>query len=178
VERISGLERARADRAADRSWVARDRLHGVFAANPTSQEVLELLGRVSFEMGDLPEAGRYWYLTETDNEEARLANAAFEKRFGSNPHAVVHSIPLKAPISVYPPLVQDRLAALRDAVSRDKAASGFLSSSDKGEWLTSEAKPRPKPPKPHGKVPNVVVGVLVSFTVGVWVIGVVTIVRL
>jgi hypothetical protein len=63
------LERAREDIADGRLWKARDRLTGALRASPSHQELLDLLGEVHYRMGDLPEAGRYWLLTERTGPE-------------------------------------------------------------------------------------------------------------
>ena len=56
-------ERVNADLAEGRLWKARDRLQGARRMDPTNQWILETLGEVYFRMGDLPEAGRAWFLT-------------------------------------------------------------------------------------------------------------------
>lgn len=66
-----GLERARADIDAGRLWKARDRLRGVVGARPADQDALGLLGEVHLRMGDDPEAGRWLFVTELDDDAAR-----------------------------------------------------------------------------------------------------------
>ena len=74
------LHVARAEVAAGRRWKARDRLLGALPAHGADQELLGLLGEVLFAMGDHPEAGRFWALTERDDETPRIARAALEER--------------------------------------------------------------------------------------------------
>lgn len=62
-------DRVKADLKAGRLWKARDRLVGVLRANPTDQWALEQLGGVYFNMGDLPAAGRAWFLTGQSGPE-------------------------------------------------------------------------------------------------------------
>ena len=85
MSRPTGMERVRTDIKEGRLWKARDRLHGLLQADPSNQEILGQLGEVCFRMGDLPQAGRYWYLTERSGEDVDLAALAFEERFGRNP---------------------------------------------------------------------------------------------
>ena len=61
--------RVRADVDAGRLWKARDRLQGCLRAEPANQDVLDMLGAVWFAMGDLPQAGRHWWLTEREDEQ-------------------------------------------------------------------------------------------------------------
>src|SRR3712207_3559251 len=75
------ITRARADLAAGRPWKARDRLRGVIGARPTDQTALALLGDVLLDMGDEPEAGRWLFLSERDDEAAERAREAFRARF-------------------------------------------------------------------------------------------------
>lgn len=103
--------RALEDRAAGRHWKARDRLFGAVACQPPDQRVLDLLGEVLFEMGDLPQAGRYWYLTERQGPDVDQALAALHERFGDGPN-LVHALPVKSPVSAYPPAVRARLETL------------------------------------------------------------------
>jgi hypothetical protein len=75
------LERIHRDMQAGRLWKARDRLQGMLGTYPRSQEVMELLGDVLFRMGDWPEAGRYWFHTERNDENAQVAFHAFWVRY-------------------------------------------------------------------------------------------------
>lgn len=96
-----GLDRARADIDAGRLWKARDRLRGVVGSLPADQEALRLLGEVHLRMGDDPEAGRWLFLTERDDDAARAAVAAFTDRFAFD--QLLRQVPAYAPIEDYPP---------------------------------------------------------------------------
>jgi hypothetical protein len=106
------LERARAEIAAGRLWKARDRLAGAIRFDRYDQAVLELLGEVHFLMGDLPEAGRCWFLTECSGFEAEQARNALEERFGRDPALVLEWIPFGGELELYPPVVRLRLEQL------------------------------------------------------------------
>jgi hypothetical protein len=95
--------------ARGRLWKARDRLRGHLRDDPANQDVLDMLGAVHFAMGDLPEAGRHWWLTDRDDESARSARVAFEERFGTDAEAVLRALPRPARPDRYPPPVRARL---------------------------------------------------------------------
>jgi hypothetical protein len=109
--------RVREDVDAGRLWKARDRLQGCLRAEPANQDVLDMLGAVWFAMGDLPQAGRHWWLTEREDEEATTARTAFYERFGHRAH----------PVSVR--------GRLEDLVTAAKA--------DGLDWQPSDWKPTP-----------------------------------
>ncbi|HVM16514.1 MAG TPA: DUF6584 family protein [Gaiellaceae bacterium] len=111
---MRAVERARADVAAGRLWKARDRLEGALANAPADQEVLVLLGEVHHAMGDVPAAGRHWFLTERSDAQAEEAIAAMRERHPT-PSALFAALPVKAPLEAYPPAVRERLEEiLRD----------------------------------------------------------------
>jgi hypothetical protein len=104
--------RIREDIDNRRLWKARDRLHGYLVEEPANQDVLDMLGAIWFEMGDLPQAGRYWWLTERDDEPAIAARAAFYERFGKRAGQVIRALPRPTRPDLYPAPVQARLEAL------------------------------------------------------------------
>ena len=106
------LERARAEIAAGRLWKARERLAGVIRFDRYDQKVLELLGEVHFSMGDLPAAGRLWFLTERSGHEAESARAALQERYGDDPALILESIPFSGDLERYPVFVRSRLDEL------------------------------------------------------------------
>ena len=120
--RGGALDRAREELHRDRPWKARDRLQGLLTRDPADQDVLGLLGQVCFEMRDLPEAGRYWPLTDRDGPDAAAAREALLDRYGHAPVPLIQHLSVRAPISAFPPAAQERLRALqRDAAE----TSGF-----------------------------------------------------
>lgn len=106
---MRALESAAADVAAGRPWKARGRLSGALRDRPADQRVIAALADVHRQMGDLPAAGLHRFLTpegpRPDETEALLA------RFGSQ-QALFTALPVRAPLSDYPPPVQARLAAV------------------------------------------------------------------
>lgn len=79
---------------------------------PAHQFVLDLLGEVLFGLGDLPAAGRYWYLTPRTGADVEAAAEALLQRFGRSPEELARHLPLVAPLDAYPALVVDRLRRL------------------------------------------------------------------
>ena len=124
--------RVREDVDAGRLWKARDRLQGCLRAEPANQDVLDMLGAVWFEMGDLPQAGRHWWLTERDDEKAATARTAFYERFGHRAHEVLRSLPRPARPEHYPVAVRGRLEELVTAAKADGL-----------DWQPSDWKPTP-----------------------------------
>ena len=150
--RPRALARAEADVAAGNLWKARDRLDGLLAQRPADQEVLGLLGDVSFRMGDLPAAGRYWFLTERSGADVEQAVAAMYERHGRGPLPLLNVLPVKPPLDAYPPLVHERLRRLVDGVD------------DPGEfWLSKARRLKGVEESPMGAVG----GVVVAFFAGV-----------
>jgi hypothetical protein len=78
-----------------------------------------MLGSVWFTMGDLPQAGRHWWLTERKGEDADVARDAFYSRFGSDARSVLRALPRPARPEHYPEGVRVRLEELVTAVNAD-----------------------------------------------------------
>ena len=89
-----------------RLWKARDRLHGHVRHDPSDEQVLDLLGSIWFVMGDLPQAGRYWFLTTRDDESVARARDAFFERFGGDPLEILRALPPRIEPDRYPYLVR------------------------------------------------------------------------
>ena len=92
-----------------RLWKARDRLHGHVRHDPSDQQVLDLLGSIWFVMGDLPQAGRYWFMTTRDDESVALARDAFFERFGGDPLEILRALPPRIEPDRYPYPVRKRI---------------------------------------------------------------------
>lgn len=104
--------RVREDVAAGRLWKARDRLHGHLIETPADQDLLDMLGAIWFQMGDLPQAGRYWFLTEREDEAAIEARTAFYERFGHQAPQVLRALPRPTRPELYPTTIRERLEDL------------------------------------------------------------------
>jgi uncharacterized protein DUF6584 len=112
-------DRVAADIASGRLWKARDRLAGALRMEPTDQEILDQLGGVYYRMGDLPAAGRLWFLTTRTGPESASAIAAFFERYGHEPADIVGALPIRAPIDAYPAEVQGRLRSLQNQLKKE-----------------------------------------------------------
>lgn len=114
---------------AGRPWKALDRLRGLLVQFPADQELLSRIGELHYAMGELPEAGRNWWLTERDDDAAHAARAAFHERYGNTAPAILAALPRTAAPELYPPIVRDRLERLRATATvgrgrrHDRAAS-------------------------------------------------------
>ena len=132
------VERAGRDRDAGRLWKARERLGSVLSLDPADQEVLALLGRVHYEMKDLPNAGRYWFLTEAEGPEVEKATAAMHERYGFP--ELLRQLPARTAIAHYPPSVQARLrelqqrAAAQDITWNPGAEAPFAAGAARGSF--------------------------------------------
>lgn len=102
------LARARADLAAGRAWLARDRLTGLLR-DRQDEEVLALLAEVHLAMGDLPKAGALLAVLGGEGAEHEAALAAWRRRYG-DADARWRSIP--APVRS---ARADAIAALQEA---------------------------------------------------------------
>jgi hypothetical protein len=106
-------KRVEADVKAGRLWKARDRLIGLLRAKPADQWGLTQLGHVYFRMGDLPQAGRAWFLSGRTGPEWESAESAFYERYGRKASQVVPALRVRAAIDRFPPGVQERLRDLQ-----------------------------------------------------------------
>jgi hypothetical protein len=107
------------DFQAGRLWKARDRLVGKLRNSPSDQWALNRLGEVYFRMGDLPQAGRAWFLTEREGPERQAAEAAFYNQYGRHPFDVVAALRVRAAIDRFPPRVRERLRALQQQLQAE-----------------------------------------------------------
>ncbi len=111
--RPKAFEHALVDIEQGQLWKARDRLGSYLKSNPLHQAVRELYGDVLFRMGDLPMAGRAWYVTDRDDEAARASIAAFESKF-RNPVVRVLAVGRGLDGPELPPAAAARAAQLKD----------------------------------------------------------------
>ena len=132
-------ERVDADLAAGRLWKARDRLVGLLRGDPANQWALEKLGEVYFRMGDLPQAGRAWFLTPRTGPEFESAEAAFYERYGGTPAEVIAALHVRAAIDRFPASVQQRLRTLQRGLQSE---GGFWEPSDRPTRSTSQTGSR------------------------------------
>ena len=138
-----GFKKAKQDVREGRLWKARDRLTGLLATFPADQKVLNLLGEVYFQMADLPQAGRYWYLTDRQGPEVEAALQALVDRYGSKRN-FARAIPIRAPIDLYPPVVRERLGGELFPLLHPQAWAEPPAKLPRGRYM----RDRPDPLKP------------------------------
>ena len=127
---------------------------------PADQEALELLGTIYYEMGDLPNAGRYWFLTDKQGGEAKEALAALHER---HPFPdLLNQVPARPPADQYPPPVQRRLQQL-EAKAADHGVP----------WKPGQVTRSP-PPKSGitGALDLLMVGAFLILGPGLWLFGI------
>lgn len=109
------IERARRDLADHQLWRARRRLEGFVGSQGYHRDVMELLGDVCDQMGDLPAAGRFWFFCETRDDDQRRAIEQFVRDAGGDPLVIFSQLPRRlrdTRLERFPPDVQKRLRAL------------------------------------------------------------------
>jgi hypothetical protein len=108
-------ERIEADLARGDFARARMRLNSHLSSKGYNEELLTWAGRISFDMHDPIQAGRYWLVTGAAEERVEQAINGFARECALNPDVMVSQLPrwmrFKS-LSEYPPAVQRRLQAL------------------------------------------------------------------
>ncbi|MBN1209678.1 MAG: hypothetical protein JXB05_32820 [Myxococcaceae bacterium] len=113
--RHGALKRAEEDLARGEPWLARRRLTSLVVSSPYRAETLSLLGEVCHRMGDLPEAGRFWLLSDAEGEHVERAVRIFTEVHRGTPQQLVAQLPRRtrlASLDAYPPSAQRRIQAL------------------------------------------------------------------
>jgi hypothetical protein len=129
------FQRAEEEARAGRAWKALDRLRGLLVQFPADQDLLSRIGELHYAMGELPEAGRYWWLTELDDDAAHAARAAFHERYGNTPPTILAALPHPGTPELYPPGVRARLERLLGTTS--------VGGARRGEAIASAGRRRP-----------------------------------
>ncbi|MGQ0743470.1 MAG: DUF6584 family protein [Acidimicrobiales bacterium] len=166
---MKAVARAQADLEAGRSWKARDRLRGAFVTQPANQEVLKLLGEVLYQMGDLPEAAKYWLMTDRTGSDFDAARAALLERHGGDLALVGSALPVRVEPEELPLLAQERLSEVSDA-----ARARFGKHVDLGWGRRPRGKGREPVRTWRTKVGDAVGGVLVLLFVAAVLVGIVS----
>lgn len=124
------LERVRVDRANGELWKARRRLEGYVGSVGYQRDVIEALGSICWEMGDVPSAGRFWFFAPADSDAKRAAIETFLRLHGGNASAIISSLPRRlrqTPRLSLPVEVQQRLARLGCQPTAKTLASASIS---------------------------------------------------
>ena len=115
IVRTSAIERAEDDLQQGDYGLARQRLTSYLSNQGYNADVLARIGRISYDMHDLFQAGRYWLLSSAEGDDVEDAVAQFVRNSGDEPRSIVSQLPRAARLprlEDYPGVVQDRLRRL------------------------------------------------------------------
>ncbi len=114
-KRDTVITRAREDEQRGDLGRARRRLKSLLRHTGYDPDLLAELGRISYEMRDLFEAGRYWLTSGATGDDVDRAIEAFIRQAGGKPESVRSQLPRVmrlASAEKYPAVVQQRLQEL------------------------------------------------------------------
>lgn len=157
------IRRARNDIAEGELWRARDRLISYVRQRPDDEVAVDLLGSVFHQMGDTPNAGRYWMLANRSDDAAERARGVFLAPFADQPDALIRALPRMAGPDAYPSVVRRRFVA---AGISDWPTVTRRRDSDRTAGA-HEFRRR------DNVAAALVIGCLLVGTVGVWIVGVI-----
>jgi hypothetical protein len=109
------IEKARAEVARGRLWRAKELLQGSLGNFGYNLELYEEYGSVLMQMGDLPAAGKFLFLSGVRRTEYDEPIALYLKRHKGSPAQLFSSFPRKARLTVlatYPKAVESDLRQL------------------------------------------------------------------
>ena len=137
---VDALSRAKQDEKAGDFGAARRRLQSVIGSNGYNAEVCEAIARLSVQMGDPCEAGRWYFLCDSEDSDAQEFIDRFLAQCGNNAEQVASQLPrLKRAtkrlekLAAFPAAVKHRIDAIgisaapqRPRSRRGSKASGRL----------------------------------------------------
>jgi hypothetical protein len=138
TRRTGAVARAKEDLARGEPWLARRRLASLVASTPYQPEVLALLGEVCHQMGDVPEAGRYWLLSEAEGEHVERAVRVFTGLHRGDARQLAAQLPRRtrqSSMGAYPPIPRRRIEAL--GLAEPLAARAWDASEPRAQTRTS-----------------------------------------
>jgi hypothetical protein len=112
---MSALERAQFDVQQGDLGSARMRLRSFISTARYSAEVCEMLARISRQMSDPVEAGRWYFLCDSADEEAAACIELFLHSCRDDARRIATRIPARVrstPAEQFPEAVRERLSAL------------------------------------------------------------------
>ncbi len=126
---MRAFQNAEKEVAAGNLWLAREILRGSIPNAGYNTELFEQLGTVCLLMGDLPEAGRYLFLSGREKPEYEKAVEIFLRRHGKNWRTLWQTFPHQAKLSnlsEYPDIVGQQLRGVGfPEVLKSKAISNL-----------------------------------------------------
>lgn len=138
------LEKADKELAEGNLWRAKEILQGSIPNAGYNPELFEKLGIVLLKMGDLPEAGKFLFLSGERRPEYEEAINIFLRKVGKNiPHDLFRAFPHKAQLlalSEYPVSVAQKLRELGFPETLKVQGGRVVSLSESGSnaalWVT------------------------------------------
>ena len=109
------LEKAEQELSAGNLWRAKEILQGSLPSAGYNVELFEKLGVVLLRMGDLPDAGKFLFLSGVSKPEYEKAISIFLRKYGKRPYNFLQTLPHTArlsKISEYPEAVAAKLREL------------------------------------------------------------------
>lgn len=143
----------------------------MLATYPRSTDILEMLGEVCFRMGDWPEAGRYWFLTERTDKDAQLAFRAFRERYGKSSREMLRCLPIRMPLNMYGPIARDRAEALIEQCEKPQPWHREVTDRQEQHYPSGHRQAAPDSAVWRDRL---VQGALIGVLVGPWMAGLFT----
>lgn len=116
MSQMSVIDKAERELANGNLWRAKEILQGSLPSAGYNIEIFEKLGIVLLQMGDLPEAGRFLFLSGVRKQKYEEAISIFLQKYGKKPDNLLQKFPHTAKlskISDYPEAVQTILRELK-----------------------------------------------------------------
>ena len=158
---MRAFQNAEKEAAAGNLWRAREILRGSIRNAGYNSDLFEQLGSVCLLMGDLPEAGRYLFLSGRAKPEYEKAVEIFLRRYGKNWRTLWQTFPHRAKLST--------LTEYPDVVGRQLRNFGFP------EVLKSEVISNSRDPE---VTQSIVVWLIVVSILALLVLGIIKVVEI
>lgn len=120
------VERARADLAAGRAWLAAQRLEDRLRNVGHDDEAMQLMGAVRASMGDECEAGRWWLLSGATGDAVEVAVGRYVAAHGGDVVAAIEALPeagRHCAVGELPPAALGRIERLGHPLPADRTQS-------------------------------------------------------
>ena len=137
------LDKARAEIEKGNLWRAKEILQGAIRGEGYDVQLFEMMGTVFLRMGDLPEAGRFLFLSGVRRPEYLEAIELFLSRHRQKePHSFVYLFPRRARLKTVSDYPHEVAQVLREMglpeVLKDKEGRVYVpdSGSDAVGWVT------------------------------------------
>ncbi|MHB0999865.1 MAG: DUF6584 family protein [Armatimonadota bacterium] len=169
MTRTSAIERVEEDIRQGDLGKARDRLHGLIAANPGNLELRSKLGD-AYSRLQFPEmAGRYWYLEEHPTESMLAAIRKFESSMGNDPVQILSALKIRISADELPPHARQKIMDLQERSLKTYGSYPVYEPKTQTKWLESPNKKRQWDFYKYGCI-AVLILIVVSAVIGLWTV--------